>query len=236
MLWASAADTHRGNHRAHNEDAILCCSARGLWAVADGMGGHNAGEYASEKIAQCLDQVRLEQDLGDCVDRIEDGLLEVNDHLRQHARTHCGGQTVGSTVVTLVARGNTAVVLWAGDSRLYRLRERHMQLITRDHNPVADLLDAGGVTEEQAINADTHIITRAIGGQGELHLDVAIFDVRAGDTLLLCSDGLYREVPNDVLVQALQRNVDGAVTTLLQHCLAGQARDNVSVVVAPSRR
>ena len=87
MQWSSAADTHPGNHRSRNEDAVFCSSGRGLWAVADGMGGHKAGDYASEAIAQTLSDLELTEDLSGCVDAIEDSLLEVNDHLRRHART-----------------------------------------------------------------------------------------------------------------------------------------------------
>ena len=232
MEWFSAADTHRGNHRPHNEDAVFCASDRRLWAVADGMGGHQAGEYASEAIAQGLTDLELPDNLADCVDVIEDCLLEVNDHLRHHARANCDGNTVGSTVVTLVAREEAAVALWAGDSRLYRLRGRQLTQITRDHNPVSDLLDSGGVTEEEAMAADTNIITRAVGGQRDLHLDVAVFDVHEGDTLLLCSDGLYRELSNHDLMDALQQDVDEAVNSLMAACLGSDARDNVSVVVA----
>ena len=232
MQWISAAQTHQGNHRPHNEDAVFCSSARELWAVADGMGGHNAGEYASEVIAQSLTDLNLGMELSDCVDAVEDCLLEVNDHLRRHARVHCGGKTVGSTVVALVTRGTAGVALWAGDSRLYRLRGRCLTQITRDHNPVSDLLDSGTVTEAEALAADTNIITRAVGGQRDLHLDVAVFDVREGDTLLLCSDGLYRELSMEQLNCALQQGVEQAVTSLMDQALSGAARDNVSVVVA----
>jgi protein phosphatase len=200
--------------------------------VADGMGGHHAGEYASDAIAQSLAEVTMSADLSDFVDAIEDRLLEVNDHLRRHARSHLDGATVGSTVVAAVCRGQVGVVLWAGDSRLYRLRGRLLEQITRDHNPVADLLDSGGVTEAQALAADTHIITRAVGGQRELHLDVAIFDVCPGDSLLLCSDGLYREVELEEIAEALTLDVDVAAERLLMRCLQGPARDNVSLVVA----
>ncbi|MEM7099390.1 MAG: protein phosphatase 2C domain-containing protein [Pseudomonadota bacterium] len=231
MEWESASITHEGNRRDHNEDAVFCSSARGLWAVADGMGGHNAGEYASERIAQCLDQVHLEADLSVCVDRIEDALIEVNTHLREHSMLECGGQTVGSTVVAVVTRGHLGVVLWAGDSRLYRQRGHSITLVTRDHNPIADLLDSGGVTEDQAIHGDTHIITRAVGGQLDLHLDVAVFDVAPGDTLLLCSDGLYRELSVDEIQACMAMEVDNAVEHLLQQVLEGEARDNVSAVL-----
>lgn len=231
MYWSSSADTHQGNYRQRNEDAVFCSSGNGLWAVADGMGGHNAGEFASEAIVQSLADLQLGAELPEAVDVIEDCLLDVNDQLRRHARLNCGGETVGSTVVVLVARGHVGVTLWAGDSRLYRLRERRIEQITRDHNPVSDLLDVGGVTEDEAVNADTHIITRAVGGQNQLHLDVAVFDIKPGDTLLLCSDGLYRELMPHTLLNALQLDVEQAVHTLLHECLRGEARDNVSVVV-----
>ncbi len=232
MHWTSAANTHIGNRRTHNEDTVFCSSQRELWAVADGMGGHNAGEYASEVIAQAFTDIDLGNDLSDCVDALEDCLLEVNDHLRWHARMHCDGQTVGSTVVTLVTRGDTGVALWAGDSRLYRLRGRKLRQITRDHNPISDLLDSGAVSEAEALAAETNVITRAIGGQCDLHLDVAVFDVQQGDTLLLCSDGLYRELNLQQLECALQQDVESAVNTLMRDCLLGEARDNVSIVVA----
>jgi len=232
MHWSSAADTHPGNRRARNEDAIFCSSGRELWAVADGMGGHQAGDYASEAIAQCLADVPMGADLNDCVDGIEDSLLEVNDHLRRHAKLSCEGNTVGSTVVVVVTRGDVGVVLWAGDSRLYRLRGRQMQQITRDHNPIVDLLDSGAVSEEEALATDTNIITRAVGGQRDLHLDVGVFDVSPGDTLLLCTDGLYREVDPQHMFESLHLNVEQAVDTLMSCCLAGEARDNVSIVVA----
>ncbi len=232
MHWNSAADTHPGNRRARNEDAVFCSSAQGLWAVADGMGGHKAGDYASETIAQSLADLELGGDLGECVDQIEDSLLEVNDHLRRHARLNCDGNTVGSTVVVLVNRGDVGVALWAGDSRLYRKRGRQLQQITRDHNPIVDQLDSGIISEEEALATDTNIITRAVGGQHDLHLDVALFDICPGDTMLLCSDGLYREVAAQDMFDALQQDVEQAVDSLMQDCLRGAARDNVSIVVA----
>ena len=195
------------------------------------MGGHADGDYASDAIVQSLAEVTLTNDLSDCVDAIEDRLLEVNDHLRRQARVLGKGGTIGSTVVALVARGNVGVALWAGDSRLYRLRHGRFTLITRDHNPIADLLDQGSVTESEALAADTHVVTRAVGGQPDLHLDVAVFDIEPEDTLLLCSDGLYREVHSDEICTALKRDVRGAVEELMVRCLEGAARDNVSVVV-----
>ena len=167
-----------GNLRTRNEDAVFCNSHRQLWAVAHGMGAHNAGDYASEDIAQASTDLHLGNDLSDCVGGLEDAQLEAHDHLRRHARMHCNGQTAGSMVVALVARGDTGVALWGGDSRSYRIRSRELRLITRDHNPISDLVDSFAVSVAEALAAQTNIITLAIGGQCDLHLDVAVFDVQ----------------------------------------------------------
>jgi protein phosphatase len=231
--WRSAQHTHRGKHRRHNEDAVLSRTTAGLWAVADGMGGHQAGEVASQAITAALAGLALNGSLADRVDRVEDALLGVNDQLRIHALEQGVGATVGSTVVALVSLADAGVVLWAGDSRLYRLRDGQLEQITRDHNPVSDLLDAGTVTEAEALAAETNIITRAVGGQQRLFLDLALFDVAPDDTYLLCSDGLYRDVSLDELAMLLSGAELGAVAeTLLQRALEGAALDNISLVVA----
>ena len=231
--WQSAQESHRGNRRKNNEDSVLCRPEVALFTVADGMGGHMAGDVASQAITDALARLPLSGPLSDDVDRVEDALLSVNDELRLHAQNECRGGTVGSTVVTLIAREDVGVVLWAGDSRLYRLRDGRLEQVTRDHNPVCDLLDSGAVTEQEALAADTNIITRAVGGQANLSLDVAVFDVDRGDTLLLCSDGLYREVGEDVLSEALTGDdLDAIAGGLLSRCLAGTAKDNVSLVLA----
>lgn len=232
FCWQSAQETHQGNRRKNNEDSVLSRPDVGLWAVADGMGGHMAGDVASQAITDSLRRLSLEGSLADVVDRIEDALVSVNDELRLHARVECQGGTVGSTVVVLVVRDNVGVALWAGDSRLYRQRGGRLEQITRDHNPICDLLDTGGVSEAEALEADTNIITRAVGGQPELNLDVVVFDVANNDTFLLCTDGLYREIDRESLAaQIAAVKPDEAVNTLMSQCLAGAARDNVSVVV-----
>ena len=229
--WVSAHATHRGNVRQVNEDAVYGSPEKGLWAVADGMGGHEAGDYASSAIVEALAGIQPGADLPATVDLVEDALLSVNDALKAYATSTCRGKTVGSTVVAMMALDQLGVVLWAGDSRLYRLRQEHLEQITRDHNPIADLLESGAVTEAEAMSANTNIITRAVGGQGELHLDIVVFDIEPGDRYLLCSDGLYRELEAPELMHCMGQEVDAGVRSALETCLARTAHDNVSMVM-----
>ena len=231
MAWQSAADTHTGNVRKVNEDAVLARPDRALWTVADGMGGHDAGDYASKKICETLDAVDLEGNLADAVDAVEDALFAVNDELRAYARSEFEGRTVGSTVVVMLSKGPVGVALWAGDSRAYRLRQGKLEQITRDHNPISDLLESGAVSEEEALGVDTNVITRAVGGQGALNIDIVVFDIAQDDTFLLCSDGLYRELTRAELTGCLQQDLEGAAATMMNTCLRTDASDNVSFVI-----
>jgi serine/threonine protein phosphatase PrpC len=230
--WQSAQQTHRGKRRQHNEDAVLSRSPSGLWVVADGMGGHQAGDVASAAITAALAAVPLSGSLSNRVDAVDDALMTVNDGLRLHASSRGLGTTIGSTVVVMVVEGDVGAVLWAGDSRLYRLRDGQLEQITRDHNPISDQLDTGGVTEEQALAADTNIITRAVGGQPRLFLDVAVFELAPTDCFLLCSDGLYRELDAAQLAETMSgSSLDEAAETMLERALQGAANDNISLVL-----
>jgi serine/threonine protein phosphatase PrpC len=230
--WRCAAASHAGNRRGVNEDALLARSSAGLWAVADGMGGHLGGGRASAAVIGALDTLRLAGDLADCVDEVEDCLVGVNRQLRSIARTEFGGTVIGSTVVVLLARGTTGVGLWAGDSRLYRLREGNLELLTLDHSPVADLYRRGTVGEAEALASDSHVVTRVVGGRGDLCLDISLFEIAQGDRFILCSDGLYRELAPKALAAGLADGDPAAVASaLLAGVLAGAASDNLSFIV-----
>jgi len=233
IQWNSVSESHPGACRGVNEDSVLVRNDIPLWAVADGMGGHAAGDYASQCITEALTGVRTSGSLARLLDDVDDTILGVNDDLRVHARAHLEGNTVGSTVVALIASDTTGAVLWAGDSRLYRYRDRRLEQITRDHNPIADLLEEGLISEHTALNKDTNVITRAVGGQNKLVLDVAVFDIAVGDTFLLCSDGLYREINTDEIGEMLnEKNLHRCSQNMLRVCLERGARDNVSLVLS----
>jgi len=233
--WLSVSRTHPGNRRQVNEDAVMACSDESIWAVADGMGGHSAGDVASRSIAEALVpkilELKANHTLVDRVDWIEDRLLSVHQALHKRAKKMGPSTVIGSTVVSLTIEGSTGVVLWAGDSRLYRLRRGCLEVVTRDHNPITDLLDSGAITEAEALAADTNLITRSVGGQRPLELDIAVFDLESTDTLLLCTDGLYREVVDSEIAQILaQPDLDVAASELVELALSRPARDNISLL------
>lgn len=235
LQWDSAGMTDAGKRRAHNEDAILSRPEVGLWVVADGMGGHAAGDVASRMLTEALAEVDVDGSFPEFVDRVDDSLIELNQAIRRHADAHFDGKTMGCTVVSLLVADRVGVCMWAGDSRLYRLREGTLLQVSRDHDPLEELVERGLLTPEEADDhPDSSVITRAVGGQPDLCLDCILFDVMPGDIYLLCSDGLYREVERDEMREILldQQPVQDRVEALMTMALDRGARDNVSVIVA----
>lgn len=231
LTWRSAAATSQGNVRSHNEDAVLELPAIGVWVVADGMGGHDAGDVASRMIVESLCALPRAERLSELLDRVEDRLRSVNQRLFGLSLQR--GATTGSTVAVLVASGEHCVSIWAGDSRIYRLREGVLTRVTRDHTEVQDLLD-GGILDEKAAaeHSASNVITRAVGGAQELFLDVELRELRPGDRYLLCSDGVYKELADTELARLLAtEDASGACRALMKQALAGPCNDNVSVVV-----
>lgn len=231
--WQSCALTDTGARRKHNEDSILAKADSGLWVVADGMGGHEAGDVASRMITDALAQVTRPANFSLFVDEVEDALQQSNQALRKRAERDFNGRMMGSTVVAMLAAEGYGACIWAGDSRLYRLRHGTLEQISRDHSQVQRLVDAGVLTPEEAgSHPNANVITKAVGGADHLAVDVAMFDIAAGDRFLLCSDGLYNELDDTALLEGLSSaTVETAAQQLLDGALAQGARDNVSVIV-----
>lgn len=229
--WHSAASTSRGNVRPHNEDAVIDLPELGLWAVADGMGGHQAGDVASAAIASALASIQRHEQPSVLINEVEDRLSEVNDRLYKESQAR--GAVIGSTVAMLVALERHAVALWAGDSRIYRARAGVLLQMTRDHSEIQQLIDDGVLSpEDVGQHPSANVITRAVGGAAELALDLQLLELANDDAYLLCTDGLYRELSASTLNRSLQRKNPGkACDKLVGLALAGECRDNVSAVV-----
>lgn len=236
LTWRSASVTSQGNVRTHNEDAVLDLPGAGLWAVADGMGGHHAGDMASRMIVEALCTVTRRERPSELLDDVEDRLQGVNDQL--YRQSLLGGGLCGSTVAVLLAFEGYCLSVWAGDSRIYRCRAGALSCITRDHSEVQEMVDEGVLDAAAAGPHDAqNIITRAVGGTEVLYLDLELRKLEHRDRYLLCSDGLYKEVADDRLRAHLVANdPEGACRSLLREALAGVCSDNVSAIVVEFSR
>ena len=232
VSWTSASSSHTGKVRRLNEDACLELPEKGLWVVADGMGGHAAGDLASGMLVEQLRNIGQPSSLDDLSSKVRRSLHRVNRKLAEEARKR-NQQIIGCTVVALLIFENQALCLWAGDSRIYLLRDHHLQQLTRDHSQVEELIARGLLNREQARSfPGANAITRAVGVMYPLELDSVTLEVRDGDSLLLCSDGLYNEVKAQDLERLLATDdCHTAVQQLIDQALQGKARDNITAVL-----
>lgn len=234
MKLSWGARTHRGCVRELNEDAML--AGPPVFVVADGMGGHAAGEVASGIAVHCLHvlqdrpQVTPEEVLGLVTD--------ANQRIRDHVLASPGTAGMGTTLTGLVAverEGREQLfALNVGDSRLYRWRAGELVQVTVDHTPVQELLDAGVIDEEQAAgHPDRHLISRALGTEPTPRPDVWFLLPEAGDRYLLCTDGLTRELGPADLAAVLASVGDPVSATdgLVEAALARGGRDNITAVL-----
>ncbi len=233
IRWSSAQDTNVGMVREINEDSIISLPEQQLWAVADGMGGYEAGNVASNMIVKTLEHVTSNSSLNEAVNTVEDALIDVNHRILEYADIMLNGRTLGSTVVSLLIKGHVGVCLWAGDSRLYRFRNNELTQLSRDHSQVEELVQQGFLTPEEAeTHPDSNVITRAIGASPDIYIDINVFSVQLGDTFLLCSDGLYNMVQKDSIANILATHtLNESVDALIQASLDNGANDNVSVIL-----
>ena len=230
LEWAL---THPGTVRTHNEDAMVCRPDTGLWAVADGAGGHRAGEVASGMIATSLDGIPAALSAEECLGQVRLRLSAVHAALRERAAREGGeGSMIASTVVVLLIRNGHFVCLWVGDSRVYLLRDGLMEQITRDHSLVQALVDAGDLSAAEAErHPQANVITRAVGADDPmLELDKVTGTLSPGDRFLLCSDGLCKTLDNGTMA-SLVADQDHPADRLIAAALAAGARDNVTAVV-----
>ncbi len=233
MPYRSAARSHVGTVRLRNEDAVLERPEIGLWAVADGMGGHQRGDYASSCIVTALGEMPPAQSALTLARSVRTCLAEINSHLLATAAEIGERAVIGSTVVVLLIFGGDCRCLWAGDSRFYLLRAGEFRQMSRDQNYGQRLVDSGGI-ETEAITAHplANVITNAVGASAEFFLEERQDRLEPGDILLLCSDGLTQVVA-DADIAAILREfpVAAAADLLIERALAAGARDNVSAVV-----
>lgn len=227
-----SARTHVGNVRRVNEDSLIALPELGLWAVSDGMGGHDGGDFASQTVTEALATLPPDLPPGELMRAARDAIQAAHRTIVAEAERR-GGVTIGATVVVLILAGEHFACLWAGDSRLYRYRGGHVTMLSHDHSVVAELVEAGRLTWAEAErHPQASAITRAVGVGDEIDIDKRRGDVLPGDRFLLCSDGLSRYADEAMIAEVLAATpIETVADALLQLALDGGGADNVSVIV-----
>lgn len=237
--WRSSSRSEVGNVRQLNEDSFLDLSSRGLWIVADGMGGHEAGDVASQMVVSSLADIETPESFGEFVDEVEDRVLDVNVRLYEMAHSGPEDVVIGCTFASVLAYGNHALCMWAGDSRVYRSRDGHLEQITRDHSEVEEMIARGEIRRDEAeSHPSANVITRAVGGVEQLYLDLLVEPLRDGDRYLICSDGLYKDLmPNEIeKLVGSAGDCGDACSQLIDESLSRECPDNVTVIVVDFSR
>jgi len=229
MLFGHA--THTGCTRTSNQDNYACDPARGVWLVADGMGGHQSGELASAIALQAaVEALRAGYALADAIQIAHDAVLAGQD---------LDSAGMGSTIVALRVEGGHYEIAWVGDSRAY-LYDGELRQLTRDHSVVQELIAAGALDPEQAAtHPGRNIITQALGAgePGSLKVSTVRGEIGAADRFLLCSDGLHGEIADSVIAEILagetepQRAVDRMIAAALE---AGGSDNVTAILVEPA--
>ncbi len=226
-----SSTTHAGKVRERNEDSCLVRTDIGMWAVADGMGGHEAGDVASRILVESLDAIEQPEAALDLLEQCEAQIFRANRQIMDLGRAR-NGATIGTTAAVLLIRDRHYACVWAGDSRVYLISRGAIRQLSRDHTEVEELVAAGRLAREDAERWPNNVITRAVGVAEDLALDVVTGSADPGDTFVICSDGLPRHLcDGEILKYAAGRNARAACETLLELALERGGLDNVTIVV-----
>lgn len=226
------AITHVGRVRKINEDSILALPDEGIWVVADGMGGHTAGDFASQTVIERVAALPPGLEPAERMRSLRAAIEIAHDTILQESARQ-GGVTIGSAVVALMLTEGYFVTFWSGDSRLYLFREGEISLVTSDHSVVAEFVKSGQMTWDEAeMHPESNAITHAVGVGASAGLEKIHGQTRRGDRFLLCSDGLNKYAGFETLRHTLATHpVETVTDRLLQIALDGGGRDNISVIV-----
>jgi serine/threonine protein phosphatase PrpC len=237
FTFDAGSATHPGKVRPRNEDSHLLRTDAGLWAVADGMGGHEAGDVASQLIVSALDTIPVACSAIRLLEETESRIFLANRQIIEMSRQR-GGAVIGSTVAILLISEDHYACVWAGDSRLYLVRRDTIRQVSRDHTEIEEMLASGAVTAEETKTWPNNVITRAVGVQDNPELEIVTGELDDCDTFVLCSDGLTKHVADDEILQCVSTHDPQTSCTGLVHlALERGGLDNVTVVVVrPTRQ
>ena len=234
FLISSHGVTHTGHVRSKNEDSFLVHEDENVWIVADGMGGHHAGDFASQTITNNLGLFKQHASLDDSILLLEENILNSNAIIRKKSFKLGRNATIGSTVVCVYVWQNLMFVLWAGDSRLYRYRDGQLQRLTEDHSYVEELVRMGKI---EAADAEEHpaanVVLKAVGIDDQLTIDLEYYEIQENDVYIACSDGLYKDLEESKIgpiIEAHSDNMRDLADELLASSLAAGGTDNTSII------
>jgi len=228
--FKSSAVSHVGMVRTRNEDSYLVQPESGIWAVADGMGGHDDGHVASAAVIEELKSIGRPVSASDLLTRCEESLINANDRIYRLAGNQSGA-TIGTTVAILLTYDNHFACVWCGDSRIYRLRAGQLMQLSRDHTEVQAMLEEGRLTPAEAKQWPNNVLTRAIGVNERPEVEMDHGALIPGDVFLICSDGLTGHVSDEeIRVTLLDQECQLACNILVEKTLERGAYDNVTVV------
>lgn len=227
--------TDVGNKRTFNEDSVGYYEDMdfGIYVVADGMGGHNAGEVAS-KLARdiIIDYVIEHRDEGSQEQVLSEAIQNANRSIYREGLLDEDCNGMGTTIIGAFLMGNQLTFFNVGDSRGYLLKENELIKVTKDHSLVQELLDNGTITKEEAINhPNKNVITRAVGTNPVVKADYYTLDIRDVSKILLCSDGLTNEVSEEDILKVLQTDDNDQCLQLINMSKENGGRDNISVII-----
>lgn len=226
----SSAVSHPGTVRSRNEDAFVDRGDIGLWAVADGAGGHGAGDVASAAATAALADLPAGLSPAEVLAQVRLRIAGVHADLQRQAAASASGEIMVTTLVVLMARGEHFACLWAGDSRAYLLRDGALCQVTHDHSLVQEMVEAGSLAPEDAeSHPQANVITRAVGSHEPLELDKVAGRLLPGDVLLLCTDGLFKALSDAQITRILAAGHGSQ--SLIDQALRAGARDNVTALV-----
>ena len=232
--------TDTGHVRSKNEDSILVLEEENVWVVADGMGGHHAGDFASQTIINNLSLFKQHASLDDSILLLEENILNSNAIIRKKTLKLGRNATIGSTIVCAYVWRNLLFALWAGDSRLYRYRNSRLERLTEDHSYVEELVRMGKLNARDAEeHPAANVVLRAVGIDDELRIDFDYYELQDEDIYIVCSDGLYKDLEEAKIASIIASHTEdmkNLAQALLDASLAAGGTDNTSIITMKSRQ
>jgi serine/threonine-protein phosphatase Stp1 len=230
--FRSCAATHVGTVRTRNEDNFVNRPDLGIWAVADGAGGHQAGDVAAQIVTDALAEVPPGLGAAELLAEVRLRIGQAHDNIRAEAARRGAHAVLATTIVVLLAHRDHYACLWAGDSRAYLMRGGTFGQVSHDHSLVQELVDAGALRPEQALSHPrANVITRAVGADvSTLDLDKKTDRLRFGDRFLLCSDGLSKILPERQITEIMASAAPSPAECLIAAALERRADDNVTAL------